>query len=271
MNKLHFNYWMEISYSEPVTECHYTIRCLPKDTDMQKISDLKIEITPDHDYQRSEDSFGNLTIYDNLYFLHSRFTFHISGIVETWLAVSEREAGNSAIYRYPHGLNRAGEGLKTYFEQIMQEMSAASEHQPSSPAHSAYYTAVQLMHYLHRDFTYEKGATCMDTSAEQAWELGKGVCQDYTHIFIALCHQAGIPARYVTSMMVGEGHTHAWVEILDHGFWYGMDPTNDCIAAGTYIKIGCGRDAKDCVINKGIVKGGGRQNQTVMVRVEELS
>lgn len=111
----------------------------------------------------------------------------------------------------------------------------------------------------------------MDTSAEEAWALGKGVCQDYAHILIALCHLSDIPARYVTGMMVGEGHSHAWVEILDHGHWYALDPTNNCIAADTYIKIGHGRTAKDCMINKGIIKGGGSQHQTVTVRVEELS
>lgn len=246
---------MELTYSEPVTECHYTLKCLPQNTDMQQIHELTIELSPVTDYQRDSDSFGNLTIYGNYYVPHTRFTVTVKGIAETWLSVSQREAGNTELFRYPHGLNRAGAGIRAYHSRL------------SIPTQSHYEAALYLMRCLHRDFTYVQGVTTMDTSAEAAWQLGKGVCQDYAHILIALCHLSGIPARYVTGMMVGEGHSHAWVEILDHGHWYALDPTNNCIAADTYIKIGHGRTAKDCMLNKGIIKGGGCQHQTVTVTV----
>ncbi len=260
MSKLHFDYWMEIAYSEPVTECHYTIKCLPRDTDSQRIEELNIEITPPHDYQRGEDSFGNLMIYDNLYREHDRFGFRISGVAGTGLADGERAGAGEmvGVYRYPHGLNRAGDGIRSYFAANGPAGDAVRD------------TAVRLMHGLHRDFRYEKGVTDVSTTAEEAWRLGCGVCQDYAHILIALCHLARIPARYVTGMMAGEGYSHAWVEVLSDGVWYGLDPTNDCVAGESYIKIGVGRDAEDCMINKGMVTGGGSQTQSVVVRVEEV-
>lgn len=259
MSKLQFEYRMTLNYSQPISECHYTLKCLPPDTDMQQISQLQISITPDHDYQRGSDSFGNLTIYDNLYFPHSSFTLHITGIAETWLAVSQRNNGYASVFRYPHRLNQAGSELKAYFHSL------------AVPSGSDYDKALYLMRCLHRDFEYRTGTTSMDTSAEQAWQQGCGVCQDYAHILIALCHMAGIAARYVTGMMIGEGQTHAWVEILSADHWYALDPTNNCIAADTYIKIGHGRDAADCMINKGVVKGCVQQEQIVTVLVKELS
>ena len=81
---------------------------------------------------------------------------------------------------------------------------------------------------------------------------------------------AKIPARYVAGMMVGEGYSHAWVEVLSDGIWYALDPTHACEAKENYIKIGVGRDAEDCMINKGILKGGGMQTQEIRVLVEEL-
>lgn len=57
----------------------------------------------------------------------------------------------------------------------------------------------------------------------------------FIRAFISLLHLAGIPARYVTGLVVGEDH----------------------------IKIGVGRDAKDCTINRGIMHGGGQQTQTI--------
>ncbi|MGN0158603.1 MAG: transglutaminase domain-containing protein [Brotaphodocola sp.] len=264
MSKLHFNYWMEISYTELVKECHYIIKCLPKDTDMQRILNMNIAITPDHDYQKSEDSFGNQMVYGNLYFEHKTFAFQVSGIAETGLSDGDRENDETHVgkYRYPHGMNRAGDGIRQYFEKIMRAQALSEV--------SMFKTAEYLMLCLYRDFSYQKDMTDMSTTAEQAWNLGCGVCQDYAHILIALCHLAKIPARYVTGMMIGEGFSHAWVEVLSDGIWYGLDPTNGCAAGASYIKIGTGRDANDCMINRGVVKGGGLQRQSVIVRVDDV-
>lgn len=96
-----------------------------------------------------------------------------------------------AVFRHPHGLNRAGEGLFAYHEKLAGELPA-----------DAYERALFLMHRLHEDFAYEKGCTDVGTTAAEAWELGRGVCQDYAHILIALLHMVGIPARYVTGMIL---------------------------------------------------------------------
>ena len=261
MSKLHFDYWMNLIFAENVTESHYTIKCLPKDTDMQRISDVNINIFPENSFQKGEDSFGNLTIYGNVLEPHNEFGFHISGNAETNLSFGETVGADeyTGIYLYPYGLNKAGEGIVDYFDQIVLDSDA-----------NDYERAVALMNQLHEDFVYESGSTMMSTTAEEAWQQKKGVCQDYAHIMIALCHLAKIPARYVAGMMAGEGVSHAWVEVLSEDVWYALDPTHACAATDTYIRISVGRDAQDCVINKGIMKGGGAQMQTVKVLVEEL-
>ena len=112
-------------------------------------------------------------------------------------------------------------------------------------------------------------STNINTTAEEAFVQGQGVCQDYAHIFIALLHLAKIPSRYVTGLIVGEGASHAWVEILCGRKWYGIDPTNNCIVSDEHIKIGIGRDARDCMINRGIMHGGGLHTQKISVSVTE--
>ena len=132
-----------------------------------------------------------------------------------------------------------------------------------------YDKSIAIMHSLYKDFIYQPNNTKKDTSAEEAFEIGKGVCQDYSHIMIALLHLAGIPARYVTGMLIGEGASHAWVEVLWHDKWIGMDPTNDVLVAESHIKLGHGRDASDCLINRGVMKGGGQQTQEIVVSVHD--
>lgn len=262
MKQLRFDYFMEIEYSEAVSLCHFTIKCFPKNTLRQRVEGMSIALTPAVPYSIGTDSFGNRQIYGRDDILHHIFSFRITGKVRTGDSLWEEEAEEDriAVFRHPYRLNRAQEGLRAYYGKIAGEMPE-----------DVYEKGQYLMHCLYRDFAYEKGVTDVHTTAEEAWRLGKGVCQDYAHILIALLHMEGIPARYVTGMLIGEGASHAWVEALYRGRWYGFDPTNDSPVTDNYIKIGVGREASDCLINRGIMHGGGTQRQTieVVVRVED--
>lgn len=88
---------------------------------------------------------------------------------------------------------------------------------------------------------------------------------------IALCKYAGIPARYVVGLMIGEGSTHAWVEVYVDGGWYGLDPTNNLHIDDYYVKIAHGRDYDDCIVDKGQFNGITNQQQQVYVRVEDIT
>ena len=257
MRELHFDYDMQIHYSEPVHLCHYTIKCIPADTDRQRLESYRIEMT-DEAPGESVDSFGNRILYGSVDAPHSEFRFHIEGDVAVALKDSE-EAGDAHLlgrYRYPYGLSAPGEALAAYRDSL--RLSG-----------SAYEKGTALMHRLYQDFTYEKNVTDIRTTAEEAWRLGKGVCQDYAHIMIALSRMEGIPARYVCGMLTGEGFSHAWAELLCGGRWYAFDPTNDVVVSDSHIKIGVGRDASDCEINRGVMMGGGNQSQIIRVNVEE--
>ncbi|MGM9649705.1 MAG: transglutaminase family protein, partial [Butyricicoccaceae bacterium] len=106
------------------------------------------------------------------------------------------------------------------------------------------------------------GATSVSTTAEDAAALGKGVCQDYAHMMIALCRMDHIPARYVAGYLVGEGETHAWLEIYDGARWVGMDPTHNRMVGDQYISIIFGRDYNDCILDKGFFRS--TQNKPVL-------
>lgn len=111
--------------------------------------------------------------------------------------------------------------------------------------------------------------TAIQTTAEEAMALGMGVCQDYSHILLSLCRMEHIPSRYVVGMLIGEGLSHAWVEICDNGHWIALDPTNNLIVDDQHIKISSGRDYQDCIINQGLFVGQTTQVQTIHVSVTE--
>lgn len=132
-----------------------------------------------------------------------------------------------------------------------------------------YDKALHIMHSLHAALRYHPGATPVHESAEAAFAQGRGVCQDYAHIMLSLLRMEGIKARYVTGMTIGEGASHAWVEALCCGYWYGFDPTNNLLVDDRYLRAACGRDSADCAVIRGTFYGSARQTQREQVSVQE--
>ncbi len=260
MAVLHFEYNMEISYGKPASRCYFTIKCIPKEDARQHLLGMDISLKPVTKYSFGKDSFGNRQIYGCVEEEHNKFVFHISGDVEILQTDYEEEecADRTGMYRFPFGKCIPGQGLIDYYNSL--DVSSCKNN---------YNICMYIMDQLYHDFSYVPESTNVQTTAEEAWNLGKGVCQDYAHIYISLLRMAHIPARYVCGMIIGEGASHAWAEALCDGRWIAFDPTHNCLVLNNYIKSGDGRDVSDCAINRGIMWGGGEQTQTVLVVVEE--
>lgn len=118
---------------------------------------------------------------------------------------------------------------------------------------------------------YEYGLTSVSTTAAEALALGKGVCQDQAHVMLAVCRAAGVPARYVSGHLLGEGGSHAWVEVLvregDGARALGMDPCNGCRVGSTYVPVAVGRDYADVAPTSGRYSGEASGRLTTAKRV----
>lgn len=119
----------------------------------------------------------------------------------------------------------------------------------------------ELMDHIQTLIQFEKGVTTVKTTADQALDLKKGCCQDFTHIFLAMCRNNGIPARYVSGYLTNptgnhdREQMHSWVEALIPGYgWVGYDAANGCKTDINYIKVSHGVDYRDCAPLKGVIK-----------------
>lgn len=262
MTKLHFQYSMRLYYSEPVDPCHFTIKCIPQNTDRQKLLNISIDMEPRAKYSESTDGFGNKKIIGALRQPHDHYYLDVSGELEIMQLLYEELADDSQIgmYKYPYGKTKCGPKLYEYAIGLCEELDKKNIARD-------YDRLICIMHRFVNDFKYDNSVTDVNTTAEEAFNIGRGVCQDYAHIFICIARYIGIPARYVTGLMIGEGQSHAWVEVMCKNRWIGLDPTNDLLIDDNYIKLGHGRDAGDCKINLGIMRGGGNQRQEIEVKV----
>jgi transglutaminase-like putative cysteine protease len=125
--------------------------------------------------------------------------------------------------------------------------------------------------YVHEAISYAHGVTSVATTAAEALAGGRGVCQDSAHAMIALCRVAGLPARYVSGHLLGEGGTHAWVEvILAHAAGahaVAFDPCNGRRAGRDYLTVATGRDYADVAPTSGTYLGTARGTLTAAKRV----
>jgi transglutaminase-like putative cysteine protease len=140
--------------------------------------------------------------------------------------------------------------------------------------------AAEIAAWVHQHVTYMPGATGVQTSAQEAWDQGQGVCQDIAHLTVALLRTVGLPARYVSGYLFPKpdakpadevtGQSHAWVEYWT-GDWAACDPTNDSAVGHRHVVVAAGRDYADVPPLKGIYHGAPSRTMEVTVSLTRLA
>ena len=236
MYRLKFSYEQILSFSKPIHGHKFMYRCIPKSEPGQVIEQMNVDISPCDFWSYGWDSHGNRTIYDqkhrNIYLLRAQTDY-----------------------------TRPDEDMISEIEDHLGMIRTLK---------NDYKRSVKIMNYIYDTFTYTKNVTTVTTKAAEAFAMAKGVCQDYAHVMIGICRYFQIPARYVSGMMIGEGYSHAWVEIFSDGKWYGFDPTNHLLIDDTYIRFSRGRDCTDCILNQGIYYGICQEKQEIKASVEVI-
>src|SRR3984893_15461037 len=118
--------------------------------------------------------------------------------------------------------------------------------------------AERITEWVNRSMTYRYGVTGVRTTAAEALAQGAGVCQDYAHVMLAINRACGLPSRYVSGHLLGQGGTHAWVEVIlpandgtGEGIAYPFDPTQATKAGLSYVTIAVGGDYADVAPTSG--------------------
>jgi transglutaminase-like putative cysteine protease len=133
--------------------------------------------------------------------------------------------------------------------------------------------------WAHETLRYEPGATHVHTSSAEARAAGRGVCQDFAHVTLALLRACGLPARYVSGYLhptvgaeIGEttaGQSHAWVEFWA-GDWVAADPTSLAEVGSRHVLLARGRDYSDVRPLSGVYSGPKAEHFGVTVEVTRL-
>lgn len=244
--------YFRYDYPGPVNDLQQHLMILPADYyGDQRLLDHRLTVShPAAEIVQRCDDFGNTEINVFVPFINRTINF------EAWILV-EREAGQSSHYvpaswladernTGPSRLTQPDEALR----KIAMELKADGEQGLELVEH--------INEWVYQAMSYAHDVTDIHTTAAQALALRQGVCQDYAHIMIVLCHLCGIAARYVSGHLLGEGGTHAWVEVIlpdenqpDLARVIPFDPTHGSRTSINYVTIACGRDYFDVAPTSG--------------------
>ena len=268
--QLAVNYTTAYHYAEPVQRIVQLLRVTPSSFAGQAVLDWRIDVDCDARLREGRDGYGNVT--HMLYIDRSvrSLAVTIAGRVLT-------EDRNGVVQGLPHDLPPEVFTRVTPLTAAgpaINEIADWTKKGKDSTLDKLHRLAARL----HETMRFDTDATGIDTVAEDAFAERHGVCQDFTHIFIATARRLGWPARYVSGhlfrrdgMLVQEA-AHAWAEawIEDLG-WTAFDALNGICTDEAYIRVACGLDYRDAAPVAGARSGGGAEDLAVEVKVSEAA
>jgi transglutaminase-like putative cysteine protease len=262
LKTVNFQYQTELLFSSPASEHHFVLRILPPSDSRQRIRNPSWRIDPSPTVWRTSDGFGNEALSGFINAPHNHFRFGIEATAEVTDTPYTASPEPERVLLYPTELTQVhGAGAHRALANFYNETEKSA---PGDTLERIQFFA----HAVHTCLRYERGATTNSTTAQQAFDLGAGVCQDYAHILLALLRLDKIPCRYVAGLASDYGETHAWVEAWITDRYYGIDPTRDKLIDEGYIALSRGRDFEDCSVERGVFKGACRGTQTINLSME---
>ncbi len=239
-------------YSEPVTYTIQHLRLWPLNGLGQHIKQWELNVNGH--LHRFFDTYGNIAHTLVIDEPHNKLLVSVSGEVETGVGgLIPMQSVPVPIFLRDTPLTEASIAMQAFASQFDVHSLDA------------------MMEALRDKMEYIKGVTKVDTTAAQAFELGKGVCQDHTHAFIGCCRSIGIPARYVSGYLFTEDgslmQTHAWPEVWVNNNWHGMDVSNGVKVDEMHVRVATGLDYRSASPVTGTRNGGGIEGMSSSVVV----
>jgi transglutaminase-like putative cysteine protease len=271
-------------YSDSVRQSVMEVMMHPRSEGNQSVRQFEVSTEPRARIFARRDFLGNIVHHFDIPGAHDQLTVLAEALVEVSAPRLLPLNGHADDWKALDTMVRAGDywdflnpshfcRLSPALEEFIKEIGLERRDDP-----------ISLVQWLNRTiyekFAYKPQTTSADSPIDEALELRAGVCQDFSHIMIALLRQIQIPARYVSGYLYHRSDTqdrsladatHAWCEVLLPGYnWIGLDPTNNLLATERHIRTAVGRDYSDVPPTRGNyikLRGKGTGEMKVAVHV----
>jgi transglutaminase-like putative cysteine protease len=255
------------TYDEPVAEGFQRLRLIPRSGATQTVAEWDTEVTGGTKQAVFDDHFGNRTELVKIDPGVSQVQIVSRGVVETLSdsGVVGPNTGYAPVWLFlrPTALTTAGDRVAELVDGL------------DDPDGDRVAQLHDLTARVAETVRYESGHTEIDDPAERVLEVGRGVCQDHAHVFVAAARHLRIPARYVSGYLmmnatVDQDASHAWAEAwVEPLGWIGFDPSNGISPDARYVRTATGLDYVDAAPISGLRFGPGIETLQVSVQVQQ--
>lgn len=250
------------TYQAPATDIVQALRVWPRDHEGQHICHWRLDLDVDGHRREATDAFGN---HVHMFYAEgavATLTIRVCGEAEVTdtagIIRGAPEPLPPAIFLRSTPLTTADDAIVALAEGVRRADTLSCLH--------------ALLSTLHEQMIFDESATETHTAASDALAAGRGVCQDFAHIFTSAARYLGIPARYTSGHLARteeaqQNAAHAWAEALvpDLG-WVAFDPANGICATDAYVRVAVGLDYLDAAPVRGARRGGGAEALAVAVQ-----
>jgi transglutaminase-like putative cysteine protease len=278
--RLEIRYVNEFSYREPAWESHNLLRACPADAPNQDVLAYRVGVTPAARVHSYTDYWGTRVDEFGIVEPHMLLRVEAESTVLTSAPPSPEHGSNL------EALSTVQGELSTYLRpsphSVWDDPIEELAREAVSGVSDVVDASLAISHAVTESLDYVPGATFVGMDVTDVLSQGKGVCQDFAHLGIAMYRSVGIPARYVSGYLYAADQTqavapdepelsiqtHAWVEVFvpGHG-WWALDPTNSQTVGELHVKIGHGRDYEDVMPLRGVYHGGAEHELGVQVDI----
>lgn len=249
-------------YTQPVQHAIQALCLTPRTSKHQTVHEWQLSV-PGRLFG-SADGFGNTTHTWTLGRAGLQGLVRAAGVVDTHACpdmIDEASTVSPLVYLRATLLVSSHAGLSQFAADCLS--AGANES-----------AVLGLAQAVAQQVQYRAGHTDVETTAQEAFDAGHGVCQDQAHVFIAACRSQGIPARYVSGYLHAadepELASHAWADVcldIQARRWFSVDVTHACQIDERHIRVAVGPDYTACAPIRGVRHGGGEEVMTVDVRI----
>jgi transglutaminase-like putative cysteine protease len=254
-------------YASPAARVIQTLRLMPRGHASQFVVSWRIDVDQDCRLTRSVDPFGNA--------IHA---FTLDGPIDALAIVAEGSVEtqdtsgvlSGQVERFPPEVFLRVSPLTTA-DAAIRDFARAAVAGVVDPLDRMH----RLMEALHARLRFDTTATDSSTAAADAFAMGHGVCQDFTHVFVAAARELGVPARYTSGYLFHADRPdqeagHAWAEALVDGLgWVGFDAANGVCPTDAYVRVAIGLDYLGAAPVRGARVHGGGETLAVSVNVRQ--
>ena len=223
--RLDIRYRMSFEYGSAVSESYNEVRARPRDLDGQRVVSYRLTSMPDARPATAVDYWGTTVDHVGIRGSHRSLELVAEAAVDT--DVPSEQLGDAELSEL------SGIDFRAEHWEFLQP-SAHVQWGPSIEALSAdaagdadSVTEVidRAMSAVHSGLDYRSGSTEIGIPLDELLAGGRGVCQDYAHLAIAVLRIQRIPARYVSGYLFTADETRT------------DGPTSDVVSVQTRYKI----------------------------------